>query len=77
MKELSEVTPGVTGATGGMCGVLGERVSVSSGQRKARPLARGSTICRDERFKQLKLFLEILAHTCSAWTGSHAAFDLM
>lgn len=32
---------------GTTCGVLGDRLSISSGQRKARPLARGSTICRE------------------------------
>lgn len=46
VKELSEVTPGVIGPPCGMCGVLGERPSISSGQRKARPRARGSTICQ-------------------------------
>lgn len=47
VKELSEVTPGVMGPPGAMWGVLGERPSISSGQRKARPRARGSTICQN------------------------------
>lgn len=49
VKELSEVTPGVAGKPGAVCGVLGERLSISSGQRKARPRARGSTICGQNR----------------------------
>lgn len=48
VKELSEVTPGVTGPPCGTWGVLGERGSMSSGQRKARPRARGSTICQEQ-----------------------------
>lgn len=46
VKELSELKPGVKGPPSAVCGVLGERASISSGQRKARPRARGSTIYR-------------------------------
>lgn len=51
VKELSEVTPGVMGPPWVMCGVLGERLSISSGQRKARPRARGSTIYQRQRLE--------------------------
>ena len=45
VKEESEVTPGVKGPDCAVRGVLGERLSTSSGPRKARPRANGSTIC--------------------------------
>lgn len=67
VKELSEVTPGVTGPPWGMWGVLGERVSISSGQRKARPRARGSTICQKIKNKikwQFKYFVTNLWNVC-------------